>query len=505
MKERVPALALEGIGKQFGSFAALRGVSLSVMPGEIHALCGENGAGKSTLIKVVGGTYPAGSYEGVMRVSGEECRFAGPSDAAARGVAVIHQELALVEEFTVMENLFLGVELGRPLLRHDEMEVEARRLLEGLGFDLPLHDRAGELGGGQRQLLEIARALSRRAQVLILDEPTAALAAVEAERLREILVGLRERGVAMVYISHRLEEVFALADRISVLRDGELIGTGSRVDWDEARLIRAMVGRDVNEVYPASGEPVGEDLLRVEDVAISDGAGRTVVSGVSFVVRSGEVFGIGGLMGSGRTELLSHLAGAWGERVSGEVWLGDGRYRPESVGAAMELGVGFVTEDRRRLGLILEEGIGFNLTLSSLSLVSCLGVIDAEREAVGVDAALRRYTVRAGDDSVAVGRLSGGNQQKVVLGRVMGFAPRVLLLDEPTRGIDVGAKREVYDQIRRFTAAGGAVVMVSSDLPELMGMSDRVAMMRGGVMQRIHRRGVVAEELMRDAVGSGRA
>jgi D-xylose transport system ATP-binding protein len=505
MKERVPALALEGIGKQFGSFAALRGVSLSVMPGEIHALCGENGAGKSTLIKVVGGTYPAGSYEGVMRVSGEECRFAGPSDAAARGVAVIHQELALVEEFTVMENLFLGVELGRPLLRHDEMEVEARRLLEGLGFDLPLHDRAGELGGGQRQLLEIARALSRRAQVLILDEPTAALAAVEAERLREILVGLRERGVAMVYISHRLEEVFALADRISVLRDGELIGTGSRVDWDEARLIRAMVGRDVNEVYPASGEPVGEDLLRVEDVAISDGAGRTVVSGVSFVVRSGEVFGIGGLMGSGRTELLSHLAGAWGERVSGEVWLGDGRYRPESVGAAMELGVGFVTEDRRRLGLILEEGIGFNLTLSSLSLVSCLGVIDAEREAVGVDAALRRYTVRAGDDSVAVGRLSGGNQQKVVLGRVMGFAPRVLLLDEPTRGIDVGAKREVYDQIRRFTVAGGAVVMVSSDLPELMGMSDRVAMMRGGVMQRIHRRGVVAEELMRDAVGSGRA
>lgn len=404
-----------------------------------------------------------------------------------------------------MENLFLGVELGRPLLRHDEMELEARRLLDGLGFDLPLHDRAGELGGGQRQLLEIARALSRRAQVLILDEPTAALAAVEAERLREILVGLRERGVAMVYISHRLEEVFALADRISVLRDGELVGTDARSEWDEARLIRAMVGRDVNEVYPASGEPVGEELLRVEDVAISDGAGRTVVSGVSFVVRSGEVFGIGGLMGSGRTELLSHLAGAWGERVSGEVWLGDGRYRPESVGAAMELGVGFVTEDRRRLGLILEEGIGFNLTLSSLSLVSCLGVIDAEREAVGVDAALRRYTVRAGDDSVAVGRLSGGNQQKVVLGRVMGFAPRVLLLDEPTRGIDVGAKREVYDQIRRFTVAGGAVVMVSSDLPELMGMSDRVAMMRGGVMQRIHRRGVVAEELMRDAVGSGRA
>lgn len=504
MKEQVPALALEGIVKRFGSFAALRDVSLRVMSGEIHALCGENGAGKSTLIKVVGGMYPAGSYEGVLRVNGENCAFSGPGDAAARGVAVIHQELALVEEFTVMENLFLGVELGRPLLRHDEMEVEARRLLDGLGFNLPLDVRAGQLGGGQRQLLEIARALSRRARVLILDEPTAALAAVEAERLREILVGLRERGVAIVYISHRLEEVFALADRISVLRDGEMVGTDARSAWDEARLIRAMVGRDVSEVYPASGDLVGEELLRVEDIAVCDGEGRTVVSGVSFGVRSGEVFGVGGLMGSGRTELLSYLAGAWGERVAGEVWLAGMMYRPDSVCAAMELGVGFVTEDRRRLGLILEEGIGFNLTLSSLGSVSCCGAIDAERESLAVDSARRRYAVRAGDDGVAVGRLSGGNQQKVVLGRVMGFAPRVLLLDEPTRGIDVGAKREVYDQIRRFTAGGGAVVMVSSDLPELMGMSDRLAMMRGGVMQRIHQRGVAAEELMWDAVGTSR-
>jgi D-xylose transport system ATP-binding protein len=504
MPTQVPALLLEGIGKRFGTFAALRGVSLTVNSGEIHALCGENGAGKSTLIKIIGGAYPAGTYDGVLRMDGEVCRFSGPAEAAARGVAVIHQELALVEEFTVIENLFLGVEMGRLLLRHEDMELAARKLLDDLGFDLPLHQRAAELGGGQRQLLEIARALSRHAKVLVLDEPTAALAASEAVRLHGILTGLRQRGVAMVYISHRLEEVFALADRISVLRDGELVGSDRREAWDEARLIRAMVGRDVSEVYPASDAVLGAELMRVEDLAVRDGLDREVVRGVSFGVRAGEVFGIGGLMGSGRTELLSHLAGVWGERTGGSVWLGGTAYHPHTVFEAMELGVGFVTEDRRRFGLILEEGIGFNLTLSSLGSVSCCGWVDGSREGVVVEDARRRYAVKAGDDGVAVGRLSGGNQQKVVLGRVMGFGPRVLLLDEPTRGIDVGAKREVYLQIRRFAKEGGAVVMVSSDLPELMGMSDRMAMMRGGVMQGIHGRGVSAERLMLDALGADR-
>lgn len=501
MKDGVPVLALEGIGKRFGGFAALSGVSLEVMAGEVHALCGENGAGKSTLIKVVGGIYPAGSYEGVVRVGGVEVAFRGPGDAAASGVAVIHQELALVEQFTVMENLFLGVELGGPFLRHDEMEVEARRLLEGLGFELPLHRLAGELGGGQRQLLEIARALARRARVLVLDEPTAALAASEADRLRGILSGLRERGVAMIYISHRLEEVFALADRISVLRDGEMVGTGRVAEWDGARLIRAMVGRDISEVYPASAERFGEVVIGVDGMRVEDGRGMEVVRGVTFEVRAGEVFGIGGLMGSGRTEVLSHLAGAWGRRTAGDVWLGGARYEPGSVGEAMGLGVGLVTEDRRRLGLVLEESIGFNFTLSSLGKFSRGGWIDREREAVAVDGARDRYAVRAGDERVAVGRLSGGNQQKVVIGRVMECGPRVLLLDEPTRGIDVGAKREVYAQIRRFTEGGGAVVMVSSDLPELMGLSDRLAMMRGGVMCEVHGRGVSAERLMGDAIG----
>ena len=477
--------------KRFGGVTALREVSFDLRAGEIHALCGENGAGKSTLIKTLSGLHPHGSYEGEILLDGREARFHGLGDADKAGLAVIYQELALVEEMTVAENIFLGRERRRgPWIDWAETHREAEALLARFGVAIDPAAPVRSLGVGQKQLVEIVKALGKDARVLILDEPTAALAEAEVEVLLRILRELRAQGVAIIYISHKLGEVMALADRITILRDGASVAGFAAAEASIPEIIRHMVGRQVEDLFPRQKpERLGEVLLRVDTLtAAADAASPPRLRKVSFEVRAGEVLGIGGLMGAGRSELLLHIFGAWGRRIGGSVaLLGKSHGQPTPQGSIAR-GLVMVTDDRKRYGLHLDLPIGANLSLSSLKKVARGGFVDAAAE----EKLNRHYfdalRVKAPGLEARVGGLSGGNQQKIVLGKALMTEPQVVFLDEPTRGIDVGAKLEVYHLINQLTAAGKAVVLVSSELPELMGMSDRVLMLRegevGGVFER---------------------
>jgi D-xylose transport system ATP-binding protein len=481
-------LRADAIVKRFGGVLALDGVSFDLRKGEIHALCGENGAGKSTLIKVLGGVHPADSYEGTLYVDGAPAHFRSVRDAGSAGIAVIHQELALVEEMTVAENVFLGAEPRRgPFVDWDSIVRGAAELFARYDLDVDARALVSDLGVGRRQLVEIVRALRANSRVLVLDEPTAALSDRETERLLDVLRDLRKRGVACIYISHRLGEVLALADRITVLRDGKSVAKFDGPGASEAAIIRAMVGREIVDLFPrrATAPPAATEapLLRVRDLDVSaTRSGPLVISGVSFEARAGEVVGIGGLMGAGRTELVMHLFGAFGHRRRGTVEVGGQHLAGTSPREAMAAGLVLVSEDRKRYGLVLDESVRFNLSLSVLGRFAPLGLIDEAAEEKAVRASFGDLRVKARNLSAEVRELSGGNQQKVVLGKAMLVGPRVVLLDEPTRGIDVGAKVEVYELINRFTAQGKAVVLVSSELPELLGMSDRVLVLHEGAI-----------------------
>ncbi len=501
-----PVLAARGITKTFPGVTALRDVSFDLRAGEIHALCGENGAGKSTLIKLLSGLHPQGSYTGELEVNGTVARFRGIADAERAGLAVIYQELAVVEELTVAENIFLGAEPRRGLfLDWPRMRREARELLARFGVELDPDTPCHALGVGQKQLVEIVKALRKNSRVLILDEPTAALAEHEVQTLLGILRELRERGLALIYISHKLEEVFALADRITVLRDGATVFTSEARATSQAEIIRHMVGREIAELFPRRAA-VGartDAALRVAGLAVADPAtGRERLSGISFHVAPGEVLGLGGLMGAGRTELLMHLFGAWGRRLRGEVELAGKRLPPRPPAEVLRRGLALVSEDRRRYGLVLEQSIGFNLSLSTLRSLTRLGFIHRGKEFAHNDALFRSMRVKAPDLDAVVGKLSGGNQQKIVLGKALMTDPQVILLDEPTRGIDVGAKLEIYELINQLTDAGKAVVLVSSELPELIGMSDRILMLHmGRVTGEFTRREATPEKLLQAALG----
>ena len=481
-----PVLSAENLVKRFPGVVALKGVSFDLLPGEIHALCGENGAGKSTLIKTLSGIHPAGSYEGRIRVRGEVASFANSKDAERAGIGVIYQELALVPEMTVAENIFLGNEprsFGWSI-DWDRISRESQQLLDRFGLAIPTDAVVRDLGVGHRQLVEIAKALSKQTQVLILDEPTAALTEQEVEVLLDILRDLRQRGIALVYISHKLDEVFAIADRITVLRDGQSIVTLETAATTKNEVIRHMVGRPIENLFPRRPGKVGETRLVVENLTVTEG-GHTRLEGISFEVRAGEVLGIGGLRGAGRSELLMHIFGAYGRRTGGRVLLdgrplGPGQSPTESIRRGLVL----VSEDRKRYGLVLDLSIGFNMALSSLEDVAVgpgsFGLIDDDRERRRNEEFFQSLRVKAPGLETPVGTLSGGNQQKVVLAKALMTRPAVIFLDEPTRGIDVGAKLEVYELMNRLTDAGQAVVLVSSELPELMGMSDRILMLAEG-------------------------
>jgi len=475
-------LRAQNLTKKFPGVTALSEVSFDLAEGEIHALCGENGAGKSTLIKLMSGIHPHGSYEGRFEVMGKEARFAGIADSARTGISVIYQELALVNEMTVAENIFLGCEPRRwgGLVDWPKMFRDAKSLLDRFQVELDPASQVKDLGVGQKQLVEIVKALSKNSKIIILDEPTAALAEHEVQVLLDILRDLRRRGIACIYISHKLEEVFAIADRITVLRDGKSITTMKATETNRAEVISKMVGRELGDLFPRRASQLGEVLISVKNLTVRDETGHIRLHNVSFDLRAGEVLGIGGLMGAGRTELLMHLYGAWGQRASGAVQL-SGRDLPEGDPAlVLRDGLALVSEDRRRYGLVLEEGISFNLSLSSLGETTRGGLVNRSLEAKRNRGMFDQLRIKATGLEAIAGKLSGGNQQKVVIGKALLTSPQVVMLDEPTRGIDVGAKIEIYELINQLTAEGKAVLLVSSELPELIGMSDRILMLNEG-------------------------
>ncbi|MCX6951434.1 MAG: sugar ABC transporter ATP-binding protein [Verrucomicrobia bacterium] len=489
-----PLLEARALTKRFPGVTALRDVAFDLRAGEIHALCGENGAGKSTLIKLLAGIHPHGSYEGELRIDGRPVAFHSIRDAEAAGLAVITQEFALIEELSVAENIFLG-RAPRRGLRVDwlEMHRRATALLADFGLAIGSATPVRELGIGQKQLIEIVRAMDKKSRVLVLDEPTAALTEQEVAVLLDHLRRLRAQGTACIYISHKLDEVFALADRITVLRDGASIVTLDTPSTTIPGVIRQMVGREITDLFPrrsgftpdtpdvgkrASPEPV----LSVRNLTVAPAKNAPpFLRDISFELRPGEVLGFGGLMGAGRTELLMHLFGAWGHRVSGEVSLRGQPHPAPTPRGSIARGLVLVSEDRKRYGLVLAQSVGFNLSLSSLSrFTRAAARIDAPAEHLTNQGFFTSLRIKAPDQHARVGGLSGGNQQKVVLGKALMTEPTVVMLDEPTRGIDVGAKLEVYELINRLTAEGRAVILVSSELPELMGLSDRIIMLAAG-------------------------
>jgi D-xylose transport system ATP-binding protein len=499
-----PLLEMRSISKSFPGVRALDQVSFDVLPGEIHSLTGENGAGKSTLIKIVAGVYPYGSYEGDLVVGGEIRRFPNVHAAEKAGIAVVHQELSLVPEFSIAENIFLGREPRRfGIIRKDELLERARTALDGLGLKLEPARLTGALGIGQQHLVEIAKALTRDARILVLDEPTAALTNSEADVLFRILNDLRTRNVGIVYISHKLDEVFRLSDRITVLRDGKSVSTDAAAAVDTGIVISRMVGREVSQLFPVPHNQPGDVVFEAQGVTVEDPnvAGKLLVDDVSFDVRRGEVLGIAGLVGSGRTDLLMALFGAHPGRVSAAIRV-DGRPvvidRPSQAIAA---GIGFVTEDRKRFGLLLEQSIVSNLTIAALERLSGSIITDLDAETTVAMTSVKDMRIKAHSVFTIAGTLSGGNQQKIVLAKWLLTNPQVLLLDEPTRGIDIGAKEEIYLQINRLAGEGLAIVLVSSDLTEVLHLSDRLLVLHEGRVSGELARGADAATVIAFATG----
>jgi putative multiple sugar transport system ATP-binding protein len=504
-------LEMRGVSKSFAGVQALRDVTFSVQVGEIHALVGENGAGKSTLMKVLSGVYPYGSYEGTITFDGEERRFRDINDSEALGIIIIHQELALIPLMSIAENIFLSHPPARfGIINRDIVYARTRELLAQVGLLEQPDTLVTDLGIGKQQLVEIAKALSKRVRLLILDEPTASLNETDSAALLDRLVAFREQGIASILISHKLNEVARVADRITVLRDGRTVDS---IDCrsepvDENRIIRSMVNRDLADRFPRREASIGKPALVVKNWSVYHPLHpeRQVIKNVDFNVRRGEVVGIAGLMGAGRTEFAMSLFGrAWGTKISGEVMLDRSAANLYSVPAAIAAGLAYVTEDRKQLGLILADDVRKNITLASLYRVASHWVLDDVRELKAASDYRSRMRIRSSDVYQETGQLSGGNQQKVVLSKWLMTDPKVLILDEPTRGIDVGAKYEIYLIINELAEAGKAVVVISSEMPELLGICDRIYVMSEGAFVGEFASGEATQEKIMHAIMRNKA
>ncbi len=477
-----PLISIRAISKRYGGAVALADVSLDIAPGELLAIVGENGAGKSTLMKILAGVIT--DYDGSLALRGEVVRFRDTRDAEHRGVSIVHQELNLVEQISAAANIFLGRELRTRLgfLDPQAMNARAAELLAQLECQIDPRQRAGELRVGDQQLIEIAKALSLEAGILIMDEPTSALAESEVARLFRVIARLRSRGVTVLYISHKMDEVFRLADRIAVLRDGRLVDTLRRDQVDPRKVTHLMVGREIEETDLSGARQPGEVVLAVENLWLPwpGHARRWRLEDVTFSLRRGEILGIAGLMGAGRTELLECLFGASAQRPLGRILVDGAEVRLAHPADAMRARIAFVTEDRKRLGLFAQMSVGQNMTLCTLADSATRGLVSRRRDDAQAAGMIARLGVKTSGIDAKVTSLSGGNQQKAIIGRWLLTNPRALLLDDPTRGIDVGAKAELYRLMDELCRGGLAIVLTSSELPELLTLCDRILVLCEG-------------------------
>jgi len=495
---------MSGVNKRFGAIEVLSDVGVEVFAGEVHILAGENGAGKSTLVKILAGVHT--DFEGTIEIDGAPVRPGSPIEANALGVAVIYQELSLVPSMSVADNIFLG----RPrtkragLVDDARQRADARRLLEQFGLQLDVTQDVERFPIGTQQLIEIVKALSYDAKVIVMDEPTSALSAPEVERLFALIEKLKARGCGIVYITHKMEEIERIADRITVLRDGRLVGTAPASELPSARLIGWMVGREVDQQFPRHEAHLGPERLRVENFTVdADGRGaRPLVDRVTFSVRAGEILGIGGLQGSGASQLLLGLFGAYGSRARGRVWLDGKPIRITRPRHAVDRGIAMLTNDRKASGVVLSMSVIANATLADLRRLSPGGWRSPGRERGATDVLARSLNLRAASLEMEAGELSGGNQQKVALAKWLQIDPKILLLDEPTRGIDVGAKHDVYRLMNEWTSRGIAIILITSEMPELLAMSDRIMVMhRGQITAEFRGEEAAADRVLEAAMG----
>ena len=504
-------LTMKNIIKDFPGVRALNNVNFEARSGELLALMGENGAGKSTLMKVLSGVWPYPSYEGEIYVNGELKRFTNTKEAEEAGIAIIYQELNLIQELTVAENIFLDRQFtgGFGQILWGRLFAETQNLLNELGIhDFKPTDLVKNLTVGKQQMVEIAKALSINARILVLDEPTSALTDKEVQELFRIIRKLKADGVCMCYISHKMEEIEQIADRIAVLRDGQTIGEVTPIgEITLDQIIQRMVGRDIKDMFPKASFRRGEPTLEIRDLEVAHPTlpGEYKVHKTSFTAYKGEILGIAGLMGAGRTELVEGIFGACPERTRGEVYLDGKKLDIRSPKDAIDNGIALLTEDRKALGLFLTQSVAFNTTISSLQTISSalLGVINHNQERQVVRDYVKQLNVKTSAIETVIGTLSGGNQQKVILGKWLNAGPKVFILDEPTRGIDIGAKVEIYKLLNNLVERGVTVIMISSELPEIMGMCDRVMVMcEGRVVSDLSREAATKEAIMSYATGS---
>ena len=487
---------MKNIYKAFGTNAVLEGVNFDTHGGEIHALMGENGAGKSTMMNILTGMHK--KDQGTILINGKEHSYTNPKEAEEHGVSFIHQEMNTWPQMTVLENLFIGKEMKNKIgfIRSKEMKTLALKTFKELGITMDLDADVQALSVGQQQMIEIAKALMTDCQVLIMDEPTAALTDREIRMLFKIIQHLKTKEVAIIYISHRMEEIFEISDRITVMRDGMTVDTTLTKETNVDDVVRKMVGREISDYYPKKNAEIGETVFEVKNLS-----GTSGFENISFSVKSGEIVGFSGLMGAGRTEIMRGIFGI--DPISqGEIILEGKKVQLKNPSTSIKAGVGFLTENRKEEGLVLDFSIKDNISLPSIDEFRVRGLIDTKTEDEFVQLLMKRLTVKAQNEDISAGSLSGGNQQKVVLAKWIGIGPKVLILDEPTRGVDVGAKREIYQLMNELAERGVAIVMVSSDLPEVLGVSDRILVVHEGkIAGELNRTEATQEKIMNLATG----
>lgn len=490
-------LQMKNIHKKFPGVYALKNVDFDLKSGEVHALLGENGAGKSTLIKVLGGIYRA--EEGKIVIQGKETLINSVADARETGISIIHQEIMLVPNMTIAENIFMGREPTTRLggVNYRRMNTEAQALIDGFGMNIDASRKVATLSIAQQQMVEIVKAISAKAKIVVMDEPTSSLTDTEVEHLFALIKQLKAQNIGIIYISHKLEELFRICDRITVMRDGERVGTVSTEKTNRNELIKMMVGRTLDEYYIHTERPLGDRVLEAKHIR-----GKSVKDG-SFFLRKGEILGFAGLIGSGRSELMKSMIGIekW---TGGEVYVGGKPVMLNGISDALKVGVALVPEDRKKEGLVLKNSVGFNLTLAVLGEFIRGIHVDRSKEEKIIDQYVDAMSIKASSSRQRVGNLSGGNQQKVLIGKWLASHPQILILDEPTRGVDVGAKAEIYAIINALSEQGVSIIMISSELPEIIGMCDRIYVMSGGRVTGELNRGAFSQETIMNYATGGK-